>query len=302
MSAGKGDGKWVDGLTSDMAVGKAARKALEARLDAVRAALDPAKELTADGEPVHQMRVATRRATAALQVFGGRLPGKAEKRARKVLRKLRRAAAPAREADVLLAALDGWAADRPDAEKAGMQFLFGLLMAERRAAQTNVRDAIEKCGSKWASLLEHCPRHVRRGGPPLGELAEKVYHGFVRDLDAAIAACDFDDDKKLHALRIAGKRLRYAYELLAGALDPEIETTLYPSLVELQSILGTAHDTWQIVGKMDRVVVEVTALRPQILPSIRSGLCAFRAEQREQFSGHKAAFTTWRRTWPAKRV
>jgi len=301
MSAGKGDGKWVDGLTSDMAVGKAARKALKARLVAVRAALDPAKELSADGEPVHELRVATRRATAALQVFGGRLPGKTEKRARKVLRKLRRAVAPAREADVLLAALDSWATGRPNAEKAGLQFLFGLLTAERQAAQAPVNEAVEKCESKWAFLLEHCPRSARRGGPPLGELAGRVYHGFVRDLDAAIAACDFDDERRLHALRIACKRLRYAYELLAGSLDPEIEQTLYPALVDLQSILGAAHDNWQIVGKLDRVMDVVTALRPQLLPGIRSGLSAFRAGQREQFAVQKAAFATWRRSWPKTR-
>jgi CHAD domain-containing protein len=302
MSANKGDGKRVEGLTPEMAVGKAARRALEARLEAVRDTLASARELSADPEPIHEMRVASRRAAAALQFFGGRLPAKVARRARKSLRRLRRGAAPAREADVFLLALESWAPGRAKVEKPGVQFLFGHVTAERRAAQDAVCAAIDQCKSQWAFRLESCPKKVRGGGGPLSRHAPPICAALVKDLDAAIAAGDFEDAQRLHAMRIAGKRLRYAYELLAPALAPAAQETLYPTLSELQSMLGAAHDSWQTIRRLDGLIDDVAALHPRLLPSVRAGLSAFRSAQREQIAAHKATFSAWRSKWPAVRI
>jgi CHAD domain-containing protein len=301
MSASKGDGKWVEELTPDMAVGKAARLALDARLEAARETLAAARELTADAEPIHEMRVASRRAAAAIQVFGGRLPGKTARRARKSLRRLRRGVAPAREADVFFAALESWAPDRAKVEKPGLQFLFGHVTAERRSAQDAICAAIDRCKSEWAFRLEPCPKRVRRGGGPLRQFAPPVCATLVKELDGSIAAGDFENAEKLHAMRIAGKRLRYAYELLAPALAPAAHETLYPTLAELQSLLGAAHDSWQTIRRLDELMDDVAAMHPRLLSSVRAGLSAFRSGQREQIAAHKAAFTAWRSKWPAVR-
>jgi CHAD domain-containing protein len=297
MSAA-GDGKWLEGLTPDMKVSNAARLALSARLAAVRAALGPAAELSADPEPVHQLRVATRRAAAALNVFGSRLPARVERRTRRALRQLRRAAAAARDADVFLVALDSWVPGRPNVEKPGLQFLFGHVTAERRAAQDPLCAAIERCDARWAFRLERCPRAVRRGGPTLAEYAATFCADLDRDFDAAVTAADFDDAMRLHALRIAAKRLRYAFELLTPALSQQVADARYTVLSDLQRILGIAHDCWQAILRLDRLVDGVTALHPHLLPSIRAGINAFRTMQREQFAVQKAAFATWRTNWP----
>lgn len=299
MSAASGDGKWLEGLSPKISVGKAARLAIEARLIAVRAALDPALELSANSEPVHQLRVATRRAGAALRVFTPRLPKGAAKKALRALRNIRRAASAAREADVFLAALDAWSPDRPKNERPGLQFLVGLLTAERRAEQSAIRNAIEECESRWAFRLERSAKSARRGGGPLGEFAPPLLTSHLIDLANAMVRADFDDVSRLHALRIAGKRLRYSFELLATAVSPNARETLYPVLCDMQEILGIAHDAWQAVHRLDQAIDVVTAMRPHMLPTIRAGIGAFRAAQREQFAAQKAAFAAWRSKWPA---
>jgi CHAD domain-containing protein len=299
MSGAGGDGKWLDGLSPKMSVGKAARLALEARLEAVRAALGPAVELTSDSEPVHQLRVATRRAGAALRVFTPRLPKGTAKKALRALRDVRRAASAAREADVFLFALDAWSPERPKNERPGLQFLVGHLTAERGSEQSRIRDAVEECESRWAFRLERCAKSARRGGRSLGEFASQILAAHVRELDDAVARVDFDDLGLLHELRIAGKRLRYSFELLAAAVTPAARETLYPVLCEMQEILGIAHDAWQAVNRLDQVIDSVTAMRPHLLPTIRAGISAFRAAQREQFAAQKAAFANWRSKWPA---
>lgn len=302
MSAAGGDGKWLEGLRPEISVGKAARLAIGARLEAVRAALAPAAELTADAEPVHQLRVATRRAGAALRVFSPRLPPGTAKKPRRALRKIRRAASAAREADVFLEALDAWSPERPKVEKPGLQFLSGHLTAERAAEQIAIRNAVEDYESCWAFQLERCAKSVRRGGGPLSRFASPILTAHLRDVDDAIAHVNFDDAGLLHQLRIAGKRLRYSFELLAGAVNPAAKDSLYPVLCEMQEILGIAHDAWQAVNRLDRVVDLVAALRPHMLPAIRAGVGAMRAAQREQFATQKAAFANWKAMWPAVRA
>jgi hypothetical protein len=50
------------------------------------------------------------------------------------------------------------------------------------------------------------------------------------------------DPESLHQLRIAGKRLRYAIELLAPAFPTTLRTELYPVFQEVQERLGRAND------------------------------------------------------------
>lgn len=70
-------GKWIDDLTAETPLQKAARHVLALRLEVVHKelvrTLDAPDE---DSEYVHQLRVATRRATAALDIFADCLPNK----------------------------------------------------------------------------------------------------------------------------------------------------------------------------------------------------------------------------------
>ena len=80
----------ISDLTAETPVADAARHALTVRLEVVRDYLPLAlHEAEKDPEHVHQLRVGTRRARAALDIFSFCLPQKAYRTAKKALRGLR---------------------------------------------------------------------------------------------------------------------------------------------------------------------------------------------------------------------
>src|SRR5436190_20655542 len=100
------DGKWIAGLSPEMPVAEAAQVVLSARFEVVRHFLPLAVEKPHDDpEYVHQLRVGTRRAGAALRVFADCLPRKALRAVKRHLRTIRRAAGDARDWDVFLLSL-----------------------------------------------------------------------------------------------------------------------------------------------------------------------------------------------------
>src|SRR2546429_359792 len=106
--SGMANGKWIKGLKAQTPLAEAARRVLEVRLGVVRTRLLLAvREPDKDPEHVHQLRVGTRRAGAAVEIFEPCLRGKCYRRARKALKKLRRAAAAARDCDVFHDMLTG---------------------------------------------------------------------------------------------------------------------------------------------------------------------------------------------------
>ena len=105
------DGKWISDLTRETPIADAARRVLSVRLEVVRDYLRLAtREPDKDVEHVHQLRVGTRRAGAALNIFSLCLPEKVYRNARRYLRRIRRAAGQARDWDVFLEELLSWCA------------------------------------------------------------------------------------------------------------------------------------------------------------------------------------------------
>src|SRR5262245_61133094 len=134
------EGKWISGLKATTSLPDAARLTLKTRLEVVGGCLDLAlRESAKDPEHVHQLRVGSRRAVAALELFASGLPHKNYRRGRKRLRRLRRAAGIARDWDVFLLAL----ASRPRARHA-TGFLFGFASGQRAAAQQILTQAADE--------------------------------------------------------------------------------------------------------------------------------------------------------------
>src|SRR5262245_2600601 len=95
--------KWVEPIREGEAVAGVAVRSLRHRLDAVLHYLPLAAEQAGQsGEHVHQLRVWTRRADAALRLYRELTPRRRSRRMRKRLRRVRRAANDARDCDVLL--------------------------------------------------------------------------------------------------------------------------------------------------------------------------------------------------------
>ncbi|MBN9518646.1 CHAD domain-containing protein [bacterium] len=166
------EGKWINGLTPAMPVADAARVVLAARFEVVRQYLPlAAARPYEDVEYVHQLRVGTRRAGAALRVFGACLPRKHLRAAKGALRGLRRAAGDARDWDVFLLALADAAGTDP-ADRPAFDFLAGYALGERSAAQARLVAAADDAGPRFAADTAVLPGHVR---PPRGTDAPATF-------------------------------------------------------------------------------------------------------------------------------
>ncbi len=85
-------------------------------------------------EPVHDLRVATRRLRVVLEVFAPCFPKKARKRVIADLKRLADALGERRDRDVQIEALNHFAGDLDDSDRAGVLGLIDAVAAERPAA------------------------------------------------------------------------------------------------------------------------------------------------------------------------
>lgn len=239
------DAKWISGLTSSTPVCVAARRALSVRLRSVQERIRPAvKEAEKDIEHVHRLRVATRRARAAVDLFADSLPDDVYKRLRKHLRRLRRAAGAARDCDVFLTMVEERVKRAAARDVAGLHWLAGQASAARSLAQTELVEVCKTYGPDFDRVVKDAVQALQRHGSeaPLVEVARPELSTLLESLERA-AAGDVTDYDQLHEVRICGKRLRYAMEIFAGCFAGDFRKSLYPLVNEMQEILGSANDS-----------------------------------------------------------
>lgn len=235
--------KWLD-ADGDQPITQAAGEALEHRLTSVLDQLPLAAEEPDETiERVHQLRVATRRAQIALRLFAESLPRRRRRWWTRQLKHIRNAAARARDLDVLILRL----APQSDQDEAGpLQMIVQDLQRQRKEAQLPLLDTYKR------SKKKHCQRKldnlIKRVGWR-GEGDEPCFRSVARQtlaplVDAffAAGAADLTNPQHLHQMRIAGKKLRYAIELLASAFDARLRDDLYPQFTQIQEDLGQIHD------------------------------------------------------------
>ena len=112
-----------------------------------------------DIERVHDMRVATRRLRAALEVFEPCFPRKAFKAALREVKRLADALGERRDRDVTIAALDEFAAALEHSEGTGVKSLIGSLRAEQAAANEALAAHVSE--ERLAALRERLVRLAR---------------------------------------------------------------------------------------------------------------------------------------------
>ena len=180
---------------------------------------DPGTRLGADPEELHQARVATRRLRAVLRAARPLLDPAWTESLRGELAWLGGSLGPVRDLDVLLARLREEIADlEPEERRAAGRFL-RLLEAERRTAREAILDALSS--PRYADLLD---RLEAAAVSPRARAAD-VYSRPLRaessgKLRKAVRALPLDpSDEELHAVRIQGKRARYAGELAEGVVE-----------------------------------------------------------------------------------
>ena len=300
------DGKWIEGLTLGMPVADAARIVLDARFAVVRNFLPLAVEKAhEDIEYVHQLRVGTRRAAAALRVFEDALPRKLLKTTKRTLRRFRRAAGDARDWDVFLASLPDAKAARRRAAKPAFDFLVGYAFGERAATQLQLADAASEAGPLFKEQSEELPGRAhaipsaeKGDSPPadLGTLATRQLSVLFREFNAGVEANPAEVEQ-LHALRIVGKRLRYAIEIFAGCFPPGMKETIYPAVEHAQEFLGDVQDAVVGVKRLGCIRGTVQAVMPKQLTRVRKGIDGLSTSLRAKVPAGKKAFAAWRKEW-----
>jgi CHAD domain-containing protein len=296
------DGKWIPGLTPAMSVEEAARAILAARLDVVRQYLPLAVEHPFDDpENVHQLRVGTRRAAAALRVFKDWLPKKHRKATRDHLRTIRQAAGDARDWDVFLINLRTAPPLHTAAGKPALDFLRGYALGERCAAQARLAEAAEEAGPGFAKAAAALPDRVRAADaddPPatLGDLATAQLGALLAAFTDAVRA-DPSEPADLHQLRILGKRVRYAMELFADCFAPPLREALYPTVESLQESLGELQDAAVSAVRLETLRERTEKVEPDEWPRLRRGITGLIRSARAKLPAGRARFRAWREDW-----
>ena len=243
-----------------------------------------------DVEHVHQLRVSARRAEAAVETFRLVLPPGKARKVLKGLRKLRRAAAPARELDVLQGRLDAPRDGESGLMSAGAwQALRAAIVGQRQLAQEALKEAYEQemargLERRAAELVRRIRWRSAIAQPPWSEVAREL---LLPAVDQWLARCHQGTSvEELHRFRIACKKLRYRTELTASGLHETVRTKVYPQLRDIQKHLGEMNDHDCMAQLVQHLANGDTPWEP------------FRLYLHQQGEHSAAAFREW---WTAQR-
>jgi CHAD domain-containing protein len=218
-----------------------------------------------DVRSVHQARVATRRLREALPVLRRSLDADAIDRARSRVRRMTRALGPVRELDVSLQHLDEFA-DRGVATGRAIAVVRQSITEERSRRRREMLTAITP------GKVERLRRELSEvgSGPPVGgrpgairDAVQRVETRAERLRKAIQNAGSLYLPDRLHAVRIAAKKLRYAMEI-ERELKRSRVTARIRQLKTLQDLLGRMHDLY-VLGEHTRAVQAQIAGKDRLL-------------------------------------
>jgi triphosphatase len=261
---------------TDTSTGDLAYAVLRRQL-AVLQAKEPGTRLGEDIEDLHDMRVATRRLRAALDLFVGVLPVRA-RNFRAEFGWLASVLGAVRDLDVQLETLHDistsgvdWAGVVGTAGHDPLGELVSLLDRKRDAARTEMLAALDS--PRWERLQRGMATMVQQGPPRRSAATRLPAVTTVPDLVSARHDAVVKAAKKakrtgvasdFHRLRIRGKRLRYSLEFTADLYDGR--TSRYTKqLAGLQDKLGLMQDAEVAVARLAALATEETDLPPSTI-------------------------------------
>jgi CHAD domain-containing protein len=230
-------------------IAEAARRQLRRFFDKLLAREDAVRD-DEDIEDVHQMRVATRRIRASLQVVEGVYDHELIRRYRRGLRRVAWSLGAVRDGDVFLEHVVAYRDSLPADAHDRLEPLIAAVTAERAQARERLLADLDSkrykklkqafalflttpCADTVASESGLTPRVRDFAGSAIWRRYEQ-WRAYETVLPGAT-------DETLHQARIAGKRMRYTLEFFADALGPNVDQVLAP-LVDLQERLGALQD------------------------------------------------------------
>jgi CHAD domain-containing protein len=205
-----------------------------------------------DAERLHEARVATRRLRERLPLV---LPSSHGRKLVRKVRKLSRALGPVRELDVALQSLDGLQqpADVPPAAVAKLR---QLLRQERLRLYVDMsnevaRIDVDKLRRRAVAAVRKGQRAATASQDPkrLAAAHERAARRAVRLRTAIDNAAGLYLPDRLHEVRIAIKKMRYALELVRE-LSESRATARINTLKSAQDLLGRMHDLEVLIGRV----------------------------------------------------
>lgn len=237
-------------LTADQRTDAALQLVLQRQLDSLLANVPGVRDQV-DTEFLHDLRVAVRRARSLLGQVRGVFPARRVEGLRADLGWLGRCTNAARDMDVFLLALDEYTARLPPASRPHLAPFRRFLTTQRVSAYAEAARCFEcaryrRMEKRWHSLAHGpLPRKptARRALSPVGEVARKrVWRAYRRLMKLGSAIGPESPARDLHAVRIAGKKLRYLMESFRSLFPRKALGTLIRSLKTFQDNLGEMQD------------------------------------------------------------
>lgn len=256
-----------------------------------------------DPKTVHDLRVASRRLQQLLRALHSVKNKKPAKKAGDFLRALRQALGPLRNLDVMAEMAAARAQAGHSAATRGTWL--GIASAiEKERAEENARAREAMKDFDLTGFLDRMTRtlHSRSAqDSDAKDLQETTERRFQSWSDALSQVVTEPTVKRLHALRIAGKRLRYSIELRAAVSDGTLKP-LAQSLAKLQDNLGAWHDVHTLMQYVDAYLNQ-KELRAERAGESRALLSEVEREQKRgqtQADEAIAAAQSLRNSWPIK--
>jgi len=257
------------------------KQRLTTMLDAIPAAQ------AGDTRSVHQARVATRRLREALPVLRATVNRPALTRVQRQVRKMTRALGPVRELDVSLQHLDELAKKELVSPRA-LSRVRGALARERAARRRQMLATITP------GRLERLRQRLGQvsSGPETTQPAatlDEAKHQVAKRARRLAAATDRAGGlylpDRLHDVRIAAKKLRYALEI-ERELRRAKGTARITQLKRLQDLLGRLHDFEVLIERTRQVQAEHAASDRQLTLELDTLVRTLEAECRIEHASY----------------
>ncbi len=235
----------------------------------------------ADIEPVHQMRVSTRKARAAVSLFAAYFKPGAIRSHVKALRHTGRLLGAVRDRDVALLNLGKYAGNQSPKERKGLQAIARTWKIEHKTARKSLLAWLDSpayqgfladfdafcrtpgAGVKdvtWQANQPLVPAQVRHILPAV----MTQQYAAMRSYEVLFEEMESVPEEALHALRIEGKRLRYCLEFTKHLLG-EPGAALIANLRDIQDHLGDLNDAAVSRGQLQAMQEQGEAVAAYIV-------------------------------------
>jgi CHAD domain-containing protein len=231
------------------------REALwRARLDAVVRAWPQMRR--GNAKAVHQARVASRRIREALPMIAAGLDRPKLRRLSRKVRDVTRALGPVRALDVELVVLADLERSMPS-HRAAIALVRKHLVAGRRALRKRMMERVDgidlktlvgKLARLSAGRDARSGRRAQNAMAWRNVLVARTVRRAARLREAIDQAGSLYVPERLHAVRIAAKKLRYVLEVADEAAVPRV-SALIQSLKAVQGTLGRLHDLQSLLDR-----------------------------------------------------